>query len=414
LLQRLYGWLAIVSNLKVFHKLLLLIVASVLFTVVIGGIGIVQTGITYSGVKEMYNERLMPVKLSNEIRAQAGAIEANVYRIMLSYDPMEQKELLKDTDKRIVVFNSLFEQIKNSKLDEEQRQDVQALETLLARYETARQESLDLELERSGNTERAFKHFKQNAVPKLAQINALFDEMADENAEAAERLNKELGTAYKASVRLVVAIIAIAAAVNIAIGLWISRMIVYPVRRLQYATNLAAQGDLTADVDVKSKDELGELARSFRSMLASQRDVLRQVAESSELVAASSEQLTASAEQTGQSSAMITEVAQQLAVGAERQVEGVRGAVSLADDIVAAADRMNENVHRMKETAVATAGHRGTVSSGWTSSIGRWTSSAPPSKGSRPSSGASATSRRRSAASCASLPISRRRRICSP
>jgi methyl-accepting chemotaxis protein len=79
------------------------------------------------------------------------------------------------------------------------------------------------------------------------------------------------------------------------------------------------------------------------------------VAGSSELVAACSQQLTASAEQTGQSSEMITEVAQQLAVGAERQVDGVRGAVALADEIGGAAVRMNGSMHRMKETAVATA-----------------------------------------------------------
>ena len=347
--------LAFVADLKLFHKLLSLIVVSVSFTVVVGVIGVVQTGVTYSGVKEMYEERVLPIKWINEARAHSRAIEANLYHIMVAYDPVEQKELIKLTDERMAKFDETFANIKGSHLDANERQLVAELDGLLAEFRTASQETLDMELERSGNTERAFRHFKQNAEPKLNRINEMLAQWADANSAKAEASNDRLGKAYGGSITLIVVTIAVAAAITAAIGLWLSRLINHPVRRLQYMTNLASQGDLTVNVDVHSKDELGDLARSFRGMLHAQRDVIRQVAGSSELVAASSQQLTASAEQTGQSSEMITEVAQQLAVGAERQVEGVRGAVALADEIGEAAVRMNGNMHRMKETAVATA-----------------------------------------------------------
>jgi len=351
-----YRGLTFVSNLKVFHKLLILIVLSALFTILVGGIGAFQTGKTYQGVDEMYEERVLPIKWLNEARTHSRAIEAYVYRIMIEYDPLEQRELLKQMEERIARFDQLYAQIKSSRLDEREANRVSQLDALLADYAAIRQEALALELERSGNTERAFRHFKQDAEPRLAQINAILTEWAEENAAKAERLDAELGVAYAASVATIVAIIAIAGALSVAVGIWIARMIVRPVRGLQQAMSQAAQGDMTVAVQHASKDELGDLARSFQSMQASLRDVLRQVTESTELVAASSEQLTASAEQTGQSSEAITEVAQQLAAGSERQVEGVRTAVAIADGVAFAAKRMNGNMQRMKETAVDAAG----------------------------------------------------------
>ncbi|WP_309120153.1 methyl-accepting chemotaxis protein [Paenibacillus sp.] len=355
MLQRVLKRLAFVSDLKLFYKLLSLIVASVLFTVVVGVIGVAQTGVTYSGVKEMYDERVLPIKWINELRAHSRAIEANMYHIMVAYDPIEQKDMVKETEERSAKFDEAFANLKASHLDAEEAELVRQLDGLLAEYRAASQEALDMELERSGNTDRAFRYFKQNAEPELNQINEILVQWADKTAAKAERTNEQLGKAYTGSIALIVTIIVVAAAITIAIGLWLSRLINYPVKRLQYMMNVASKGDLTVNVDIASKDELGDLARSFRSMLEAQREVLRQVAASSELVAASSQQLTASAEQTGQSSEMITEVAQQLAIGSERQAEGVRGAVALADDIAAAAERMNGNMHRMKETAVATA-----------------------------------------------------------
>ncbi|HZG87212.1 methyl-accepting chemotaxis protein [Paenibacillus sp.] len=354
-MERLYKALSWAADVKVFHKLLALIVVSTLFTVIVGLIGALQSGNTYAGVREMYDERVLPIKWINEARTHSRAIEAHVYHILVAFDPREQQEIAKQIEEREAKFAAAFESIRNAEIGTAEADRIARLDALLQEYTAARQETIALELERSGNTERAYRHFLQTAAPKLNEINQLLEAMADDNAAIAEQLDERLGVAYKASLALIVVTIAIAAAITIVIGLWISRMIVYPIRKLQSAMGLAANGDLTADPKLAAKDELGELARSFASMLESLRGVLRQVTESTEMVAASSQQLTASAEETGKSSEMITQVAQQLAAGAERQAESVRRAVAEADDIGEAAERMNDNMRRMRETAVDTA-----------------------------------------------------------
>ncbi len=50
------------------------------------------------------------------------------------------------------------------------------------------------------------------------------------------------------------------------VGLLLARAIAKPVRQLTHAANQLAQGDFDYSLDVSSSDELGELARAFRSM----------------------------------------------------------------------------------------------------------------------------------------------------
>lgn len=52
------------------------------------------------------------------------------------------------------------------------------------------------------------------------------------------------------------------------LGLLIARSLTHPIRELTLATHEMAQGELSQQIPVRSKDELGELARSFNQMSA--------------------------------------------------------------------------------------------------------------------------------------------------
>ena len=74
------------------------------------------------------------------------------------------------------------------------------------------------------------------------------------------------------------------------------------------------------------KDEIGELAKSFNSMVDSLRDLVKQVQDQSQHVAASSEELTAIAEQSAQATHQIAASVTDIAGGTDQQVRAVDGA----------------------------------------------------------------------------------------
>ena len=108
----------------------------------------------------------------------------------------------------------------------------------------------------------------------------------------------------------------------------IIRSIIKPLKRLMVATENINNGDLGEKIEVKSKDEFGQLSISFNDMVQSLRSILEQVNKSAMTLTASSEELTANAEQSSLSAQQIAAATQQMVAGSEEQLNSINGAVS--------------------------------------------------------------------------------------
>ena len=125
---------------------------------------------------------------------------------------------------------------------------------------------------------------------------------------------------------------------------FIVRSITIGLRRLVDFSEKVSEGDLTETLETKSKDEIGDLTRSFSKMSESLREVIRAVQHSVDNVASASEELTASASQTSQATEHITMSIEQFSNGNEAQNEKVE---SSTNQLVA----MNEGLQGMSQTS---------------------------------------------------------------
>ena len=84
--------------------------------------------------------------------------------------------------------------------------------------------------------------------------------------------------------------------------------------------SLVAQGNLTVkDISVKNKDEIGELATSFNTMIHNLRTLIKGVATASVTVASYSQELSASSEETAAATEQVTHTISELAEGLNNQ-----------------------------------------------------------------------------------------------
>jgi methyl-accepting chemotaxis protein len=123
----------------------------------------------------------------------------------------------------------------------------------------------------------------------------------------------------------------------------IIRSIVIPLRRLVGSTLAISEGDLTHEIEVKGKDEIAELAHSFKNMTDNLKQIITQVDMNTEQVAAAAEELTASADETTIATKQVASSIQEVASGAESQTVGIEKTVSTMKEITHGMDTMTTN-----------------------------------------------------------------------
>jgi len=102
-------------------------------------------------------------------------------------------------------------------------------------------------------------------------------------------------------------------------GLWISALVVRPVTHVRDALQRMAEGDLTVEPEVSSRDEIGEMAQALRRALVSLREAMGSISSSSVTLAGSAEELStvsaqvaAGAEETSAQSGTAAATAEQV------------------------------------------------------------------------------------------------------
>ncbi|HDR7610421.1 TPA: methyl-accepting chemotaxis protein [Bacillus mycoides] len=128
-------------------------------------------------------------------------------------------------------------------------------------------------------------------------------------------------------------VIAIAIVFGSVLIYFIINSITRPLRKIADSAYKISKGDLTEEITIYSKDDIGKLGNSFNEMSASLQDVITQISFSAEHVAASAEELTASVQQANDATDQITIAMEQVSGGAESQSQGVEEGVATLQQV---------------------------------------------------------------------------------
>jgi methyl-accepting chemotaxis protein len=86
------------------------------------------------------------------------------------------------------------------------------------------------------------------------------------------------------------------------IGFWVMRSITRPLNETVHVADRIAAGDLTVNIVVDSKDELGQLKHSMKEMVSKLSQIIGEVRGSADALASASEEVSATAQSLSQSS----------------------------------------------------------------------------------------------------------------
>jgi methyl-accepting chemotaxis protein len=156
----------------------------------------------------------------------------------------------------------------------------------------------------NGNMKKS-SDIEQAAIDKLVELKI---------AHAKETAVGNTNIANAATIQMETVLI-IGMILAIGFGIFISRGITKPINILRHQLDTLAEngGDLTQEIKIESKDEIGGLAQAVNKFIANLRVIMLEVNKSALGLSSTSQQLTASAEQTAsganETSATMSEIA---------------------------------------------------------------------------------------------------------
>ncbi len=125
-------------------------------------------------------------------------------------------------------------------------------------------------------------------------------------------------------------------------GLFAAGIMTRPIRELVTATDQLAAGDLTVKVSVSSRDELGQLAQSFNTMVDNLQSLIRGVMTTADQVAASAEELSATSGEAERAINQIAATITDFAQGAHSQTEEIEVTLKTVDQLTTASQAVAE------------------------------------------------------------------------
>ncbi|WPC39542.1 methyl-accepting chemotaxis protein [Clostridium sp. JS66] len=113
----------------------------------------------------------------------------------------------------------------------------------------------------------AYELLKKSAVPIGAIASASIDENIKLNLTTGAELNNKAESSANKTILLLIIIAVIAVVASILLGYYISNIISKPIKKLLKSADSISEGNLNIDIDIDSKDEVGNLAQSFKKMI---------------------------------------------------------------------------------------------------------------------------------------------------
>ncbi|MEC1177475.1 methyl-accepting chemotaxis protein [Metasolibacillus meyeri] len=309
----------------------------VLMVLIASGINYAQLQRVQSTYESMIEEEQAHVLTIADIRNNMATQGMMIRQYVISGDLSILPEIIEQREQMDLLLRTLEKNNQDSYVSEE----LLAIDGYMAEFNDAMEEAIAQT--KSMNYDRAKSIIVNQVRPpnqSLIQRAARLTEHYEANLE---QMKQEAKQSARTASLLSASVIILSIIVAIIISVAMSRSFLKPIKQLQAALDVIAQGNLQhEDIQVKSKDEFHDLANSFNMMKNELKSVIFSVAENTTKLSLSSEQLTKNTNEVASSVQQTASVADKLAKGSHNSATAANESATAMD---ATADAVQKIVH---------------------------------------------------------------------
>lgn len=334
------------NNIKVGFKIGILVCTALIVVAVVGGIGYSYLQKSNESMSVMYEDRLIPVRLINEVRASVAMTNSAILELMITTDNNKNKELEKFIDDNSKKSNDVFGKLEKVNLDDKGKAIFAKIQTIKDKYRNERKAVIALADQ--NKNEEAYQLYSAKVQPLAAEYIANLQELSIYYSEISEKMENDNGIAASQANRITLVLILFAFVILGVSGLYINKNIADPLHIMVNICKELADGDFRDKPrKVVRKDEIGEVADALANMRDSLRGLMKHANISAEQLAASSEELTASADQSAQAAEQVAVSITGVAKGADQQLRAAEHTSIAVEQISASIEQISANANEV-------------------------------------------------------------------
>ncbi len=267
-------------NMKLFTKMMLLTLIFVVGLSAVGLEGILSINDGDAALKEMFNERLLKGEHIDNLRANARANEANLWRYIHYYNEYNTKqEITADMNKRVKDMENSLSELRKYHYSPEGQNYLDQFEKKWTEFRSTRSKIMT-EID-TGNLAVAMTILEQNKNTQDSYQNDL-RELSKLNANMAANLYENVVKDSSDSRTFLGTVLFLVILVVSGFSFFIVRSITSQIKEIQFLFNTLEKGDFSIEVPAfrqAQREEFGELARSAQMMMNSIRTALSEARE---------------------------------------------------------------------------------------------------------------------------------------
>lgn len=333
-------------NLRTSKKLMISFLIMSFIIGFMGMIGIIYMNQIQDNVDTIYQDKLLPIMLFQNIQLNQNTAKAEITRVTENIDDLEAIVASADTLRDIAADDELLIQ----EYDLETATDKEAAlvhdfininDKLKAIYD-------DIHAEVSVGSNASAMVFYQQAMVELNEKDRILQKLCELNTSDASMLKDSSQQEFHFARNVMLGLTGLGLLLSIIFSIAIGRIISKPIAAAVEYSELFAQGDFSRSLpDILSarRDELGDMAESLNQIGKNMRDVFNQVKVSVEEMRASSQELSASAEE-------VTAQGYSINAGSQKIAQDMQETSNFSQAISASGEEIERGLVELSEKAV--------------------------------------------------------------
>lgn len=296
-------------------------------------------------INRNYSKLSLVQQLTDKIR-EADGLGA---RYVMSNTGEERNTYLTGYEGMVPEIQEAITELKSTGLNEAELAGINNLETEWSNYLAVLENAFALAKE--GNFPNAQKEFTNLSLDTIMDSQLVFEEMLNEEIEAAQN---EADSHRSSAMGVSFGVTGLSVLLAAAIALLLSAKIIKPLRDVNQQLQEIADGDadLTRKLVVRTKDEIGDLARNFNRMTANLGAMIGQISHSADGLAASSVKLTADSGMTAGATERIADIMNTVAAGSDRQMNDLQTNMTTIVEMSAGIQQIAVSMQDISEASV--------------------------------------------------------------